>query len=110
MKSLRDKEKQQEKEEALRALSPTQTTEPSKPPEKNLGKLFIAGLLGGAITIYVCMFLFKYKRSELLLMVFMPLLGVLNVYLWVVLFKSGFSFFLIRWAYIFIIAYFIKIR
>ena len=99
IKSLRDKEKQQEKEEALRALSSGQSTEsttPNKPPEKNLGKLFSAGLLGGAITIYVCMFLFKYKRSELLLMVFMPLLGVLNVYLWVILFKSGFSFFLIR--------------
>lgn len=65
-------------------------------PSRNLGKLFITAALGGAITIYVCMFIFKYKRSDLMLMVLMPLLGVLNVYFWVILFRSGFSFFLIR--------------
>jgi uncharacterized membrane protein YsdA (DUF1294 family) len=68
----------------------------AKPPEKYVGKLLITGLLGGAITIYVCMFIFKWKRSDLLLMVLMPLLGVLNVYLWVLLFRSGFSFLAIR--------------
>ena len=68
----------------------------TKPPEKIAGKLLITGLLGGAITIYVCMFIFKYKRSDLLLMVLTPLLGVFNIYLWVLLFKSGFSFFLLR--------------
>ena len=67
-----------------------------KQPQRNLRKLFITAALGGAITIYVCMFIFKYKRSDLLLMVLMPLLGVLNVYFWVLLFRSGFSFFLIR--------------
>jgi uncharacterized membrane protein YsdA (DUF1294 family) len=66
------------------------------PTEKNTGKLCITGLLGGAITLYVCMFLYKYKRSDLLLMVLMPILGVLNVYLWVLLFRSGFSFLMIR--------------
>lgn len=64
--------------------------------ERSLGKLFIAGALGGAITIYVSMFLLKFRRGDLLLMLTMPLLGVLNVYIWVLLFRSGFSFFLIR--------------
>ena len=68
----------------------------AKTPQKTLGKLLITGALGGAIAIYVCMFVFKFKRTELLLMVVMPLLGVLNVYLWVLLFRSGFSFFVVR--------------
>ncbi len=67
-----------------------------KPQDKNAGKLCITGLLGGAITIYVCMFIFKYKRSDLLLMVLMPLLGILNIYFWVLLFKSGFGFLILR--------------
>ena len=69
---------------------------PQTPPQRMIGKLCIAGALGGAITIYVCMFIFKYRRSDLLLMVLMPLLGVLNVYLWVILFRSGFAFFVVR--------------
>ena len=67
-----------------------------KQMDKTLGKLLITGALGGAIAIYVCMFIYKYKRSELLLMVLMPLLGILNIYFWVLLFKSGFRFFVIR--------------
>ena len=68
----------------------------ASPPQKMIGKLCITGALGGAITIYVCMFIFKYRRSDLLLMVLMPILGVLNIYLWVLLFRSGFSFLLVR--------------
>ncbi len=55
-------------------------------------KLFIAGLLGGALTVYVCMFVFKYKTDNILLMILMPVLAVVNIYLCVVAFKSGFSF------------------
>ena len=98
VKSLKEKEKQAETKEEIENMTPPvhseQTT--ARPPEKVAGKLCITGLLGGAITIYVCMFIFKYKRSDLLLMVLMPLLGVLNIYLWVLLFRSGFSFFIIR--------------
>ncbi|MBQ8284627.1 MAG: hypothetical protein IJX75_06050 [Clostridia bacterium] len=113
VKSLRDKERQDEIRRQAAPLSAYSSngdprenasddgyyppaTSPNKPPERNLGKLCITGLLGGAITIYVCMFVLKYKRSDLLLMVLMPLLGVLNIYLWVLLFKSGFGFLLIR--------------
>ncbi len=64
----------------------------AKPPQKGLSKLIFTGILGGAVTIYVCMFLLKYKRSDLLLMVLMPLIGVLNIYLFVMLFKNGLTF------------------
>ena len=100
VKSLRDKEKlaDLEKQSAPLSLANTENTSENtdKATSKPTGKLCITGLLGGAITVYVCMFLLKYKRSDLFLMVLMPLLGVLNVYLWVLLFRSGFSFFVIR--------------
>ena len=96
VKSLRDKEQKSEFEKQASPLVDTVAGTQTKPPERNLGKLCIAGLLGGAITIYTCMFIFKYKRSDMLLMILMPLLGVLNVYIWVLLFRSGFSFFVIR--------------
>ena len=99
VKGLRDKERQAEAERQAQPLlnasqSSKQPTQPNA--DKYLGKLCIAGALGGAITIYTCMFILKYKRNDLLLMVLMPLLGVLNVYLFVLLFKSGFGFLLIR--------------
>ena len=99
VKGLRDREKQAKLNRQAEPLSvaaqPAQNT--STPAnERYLGKLCLTGALGGAITIYVCMFLLKYKRSDLLLMILMPLLGVLNVYLFVLLFKSGFGFLLIR--------------
>ena len=97
VKSFREKEKEREIRQEIEGLA--QTKEPSTsstPLERATGKLCITGLLGGAITIYVCMFLLKYKRSDLLLMVLMPLLGVLNIYVFVLLFRSGFSFFIIR--------------
>lgn len=105
IKSLRDKEKQAELETKMQtvtspananSVSANQAESSSKPTPKPFGKLLITGILGGAIAIYISMFIFKYKRSELLLMVLMPLLGVLNIYFWVLLFRSGFSFFLIR--------------
>ena len=61
-----------------------------KPLDKTLGKLLITGALGGAIAIYVCMFLFKYKLNQLWLMVLMPVLAAVNLYFWIMLFKSGF--------------------
>ncbi len=104
VKSLRDKERQAENLRQAKTLILSQeegengAKAPSAPtlPERGNGKLYIAGLLGGAITVYVCMFLLKYKRSDLLLMLLMPLFGVLNIYLFVLLFRSGFSFFVIR--------------
>ena len=53
-------------------------------------KLLLCGALGGAITIYVCMFLFKYKLNDLLLMIVMPVFSAVNGYLWFLLFSSRF--------------------
>ncbi|MBR2023935.1 MAG: hypothetical protein IJ996_05430 [Clostridia bacterium] len=86
--------KTQETENELAIQSAQKTPTPVK-SDKPIGKLLITGLLGGAITIYVCMFVMKYKRGDLLLMVLMPLLGVLNIYAWVLAFRSGFRFFLV---------------
>ena len=102
VKSLRDKEKQEElNAQAEPLLSANENANPksttaTKQPLRPTSKLCITGILGGAITIYVCMFIFKYRRTDLLLMVLMPLLGVLNVYLWILLFRSGLSFFVVR--------------
>ncbi len=92
VKTLRDKERAATtvNEKSDDETHEEQTLQTQAPCDRANGKLCITGLLGGAITIYACMFIFKYKRSELLLMVLMPLLGVLNLYLWVVLFRSGF--------------------
>jgi hypothetical protein len=102
VKSLRDKEKQDDINKQAAPIAefaqPSQNgvTASSPQGDKFIGKLLITGLLGGAIAIYACMFIFKFQRSNLLLMVLMPLLGVLNVYLFVLMFRSGFGFLLIR--------------
>ena len=102
VKSLRDKEKQNEIKKQAAPISeftqdvPNGVSASSPQGDKFIGKLLITGLLGGAIAIYACTFIFKFQRSNLLLMVLMPLLGVLNVYLFVLMFRSGFGFLLIR--------------
>ena len=101
VKSLRDKEKQDELKNQSAPISEFSAHTEDKPStalqgDKFIGKLLITGLLGGAIAIYACMFIFKFQRSNLLLMVLMPLLGVLNIYLFVLMFRSGFGFLLIR--------------
>lgn len=54
------------------------------------GSIIIAALLGGATGVYVAMFVFKYRLRSLLLMVFMPVLIVFNVYLIIVGFAHNF--------------------
>ena len=55
-------------------------------------KLAVTAALGGAITIYVCMFVFKYRLNSMFLMLLTPLLGAINLWLWVVAIGSGFGF------------------
>lgn len=52
-------------------------------------KLAFAGLLGGAIAVYVCMLIYKYKQTNVLLMLLLPLLSVLHVFLCAVLLRYG---------------------
>jgi hypothetical protein len=53
----------------------------------------LTGVLGGAIAVYVSMFVYKYRLSNLFLMILMPLLGVLNVFLFFSLFRFKFFIF-----------------
>jgi hypothetical protein len=59
------------------------------------GKLLLTALLGGAIAVYVCMFVFRFRLNNLLLMVAMPVLAALNVYLFFIAYRSGFGLFVV---------------
>lgn len=56
------------------------------------GKLLLSALLGGAVGIYVTMFITRFKLKNMLLMILLPVIAVLNVWLCVLAFRSGFPF------------------
>ena len=55
-------------------------------------KLFVAGLLGGALGVYIAMFTLSFRLQNLFLMVIMPILIVLNLYLVIMAFIYNFGF------------------
>ena len=67
--------------------------------EENIGisdtKLIFTGLLGGALGIFVFMFILKYRLKSLVMMVLMPLFISLNAYLIFVTINGGFGFFML---------------
>lgn len=67
----------------------------SEKPKTGDGKIILTAILGGAIALYVSMFIMRYRLKNLLLMILLPVLGVLNVYFFIVAFRSGFTFFVL---------------
>ena len=67
--------------------------------EENIGisdtKLIITGLLGGALGIFVFMFILKYRLKSIVMMVLMPLFISLNAYLIFITINGGFGFFML---------------
>ncbi|MCI9407398.1 MAG: hypothetical protein HFK06_03485 [Clostridia bacterium] len=59
------------------------------------GKIILTAILGGAISIYISMFIMRYRTKNLLLMIMLPVIGVLNVYLFFLAFRSGATFFVV---------------
>ncbi len=55
------------------------------------GKVFITGMLGGALGVYLAMFILSYRLNSLFLMVTMPILIVLTVYIIIVGFQGDFG-------------------
>ena len=53
------------------------------------GKLIVTALLGGGAGVYAAMFHMKFRTDSLLLMLLVPVITVLNVYLFFILFRSG---------------------
>lgn len=51
-----------------------------KAAKKGDGKLFLVALLGGSATIFATMFALRYRLSDILLMIGLPVLTVLNLY------------------------------
>ena len=59
------------------------------------GKLILTAILGGALAIYVSMFIMRYRLNNILLMILMPVIAVLNVWFFFLAYRSGFTFFVV---------------
>lgn len=53
------------------------------------GKLILTAILGGAIALYVSMFIMRYRLKNLMLMILLPVIGVLNIYFFYLAYSSG---------------------
>ena len=82
-------------------ISQTENSAKEKPPEikpinnanvKKISnvKLFITGVLGGALGIYTAMFVYKHKLNSFFLMVIMPIFIAVSLFFLVSAISSGF--------------------
>ncbi len=57
-------------------------------------KLLITALLGGALGIFVSVFILNYRKHSMFIMVIMPVIAVLNGYIIYLFFTSGINYIL----------------
>ncbi len=62
------------------------------------GKFLITGVLGGALGLYVAMFVYKFRLDSLVLMIFIPVLIVVNAFVVWQLFSNNFWFYTERYT------------
>ncbi len=60
------------------------------------GKIILTAILGGALAIYISMFCMRYRLKNILFMILMPVIAVLNVYLFYLAYRSGMTFLVVR--------------
>ena len=58
------------------------------------GKIILTAILGGAITLYITMFILRYRTKNLLLMVLLPVIGAINIIAFYYAYRSGFTAFI----------------
>ena len=57
------------------------------------GKLSLIALLGGGITVFACMFIFKNRLNNLFFMLAVPLLSALHICLWIMAIRASWGIF-----------------
>lgn len=60
----------------------------TKPTQGDI-KLLLCAMLGGALGVYITMFITKFKLKNMLLMILLPVIAVFNIWLTITAFRSG---------------------
>lgn len=76
----------------LKETKKQKNTKPNKTQISDI-KIFISGILGGALGVYIAMFIYKHKLSNFFFMVVIPVFIAVNVYTLVTGFINNFWIF-----------------